>query len=75
MYNHYEAFTEAKPQTICPACAQDLAIAAVLRYHTEHPEIEGDVEVRINISRRVVVVNAIPIEEYSWSELGFSGGC
>lgn len=69
-YNHYSAFQEPTKPLICQTCAQQLGIAAVIRYQSEHPGSEGTFDVHIDIGRRMVVVNAIPVEEYPWSELG-----
>lgn len=74
-YNFHENFLTEAPPHICPTCAQNLAVAAVLRYHTENPEIEGKVQVLINISRRVVVIDHIPVAEYGWGELGVTTVC
>ena len=46
-YNFAEAF--APPQTICAQCAETLVMAAGARYHEENPEIEGDIQIKINV--------------------------
>lgn len=70
-YNFIENFPAENPQTLCPTFNKSLAVAALLRYRSENPATEGNVNIIIDIKRRVVVINHTPTAEYSWIELGF----
>lgn len=71
-YNYAEAFED---HAICLRCQDEIIAAAILAYRTDHPGVQGEVQLRILLEQKTVEIIGEDVVYFTFRELGITTVC